>query len=137
MEQDLKKKSKIPGVRFRVHKSRMYRGSRDKYFMIRYVLNNKQKEEALGWASQGWTEQKASEILGQLKYNIRIGRHPQTLAEMRENTKYETIVSNNDLNELKAYISQTIKSEVTEIFQVLINENNKILEKVVTQIGRK
>lgn len=37
----------------------------------------------LGWASEGWTAEMATELLAELKRNIRTGQHPQTLAEKR------------------------------------------------------
>ena len=79
-------KSKFPGVRYYEHSERKLKGGiqKDKYFSIVYRINGKQKEEAVGWASKGWSLQKANEILCTLKENIRLGKHPQTLAEMRE-----------------------------------------------------
>lgn len=31
---------------------------KDRYFTIRYRVNGVLKEEGLGWASEGWTEEK-------------------------------------------------------------------------------
>lgn len=74
---------KTAGVRYREHETRKNGRQKDRYFTIRYTLNGKRKEEGIGWASQGWTEQKAGELLYMLKQNIRLGKHPQTLEEMR------------------------------------------------------
>jgi integrase len=60
-------------------------GSNDKYFTIRYRLDGKVKEEALGWASQGWSEQKAAAKLYELRENQRVGLGEVTLAEKRKN----------------------------------------------------
>ncbi|MDR1235907.1 MAG: site-specific integrase, partial [Holosporaceae bacterium] len=57
---------------------------KDKYFYIRYKLNRKDKEEGLGWASEGWSEKKAGEILFKLKESSKTGEGARTLAEKRE-----------------------------------------------------
>ena len=81
------KSEKFPGVRYREHSTRKDGGKnsvrRDRYFTIRYKLNGKDKEEALGWASQGWTAAKAYDRLKEIKENIRIGDGPQSLKERR------------------------------------------------------
>ena len=77
------KSTKTPGIRYREHPDRKHGKQKDKYFFIRYTLNKKKKEEGVGWASEGWSEKKAATLLFDLKENIRLGRSPQTLAEMR------------------------------------------------------
>jgi integrase len=76
-------KSKFPGVRFREHATRKYGVKFDRYFTIRYKLDGKTKEEGLGWASEGWSEGKVSEVLGELKQASRIGNGKTTLQERR------------------------------------------------------
>ena len=76
--------TKIPGVRFRKHKSRKNGVQFDRYYAIYYQTDGKRKEEGIGWASEKWTPTKALTILGELKTNHRIGSGPQTLAEMRK-----------------------------------------------------
>ena len=81
------KSEKFPGVRYREHATRKDGGKnsvrRDRYFTIRYKLNGKDKEEALGWASQGWTAAKAYDRLKEIRENIKIGDGPQSLKERR------------------------------------------------------
>jgi len=77
-------KTSFPGVRYRRHPIRKHGIRMDQYFTIRYKLNGKDKEEGLGWASEGWTEKKAYDRLKELKENQKIGEGPQTLAEKRE-----------------------------------------------------
>ena len=79
-------KAKHPGVRYRLHESRRHGIGRDKYFVIRYrpKKGGGEKQEALGWASEGWTEAKAVARLSELKENKRIGQGPVTLKEKRE-----------------------------------------------------
>jgi len=82
-------KSKFPGVRYREHETRKHGVRFDRYYSVRYKLNGKDKEEALGWASQGWTEQKAVERLAELKQNHRTGEGAQTLQEKREKSEQQ------------------------------------------------
>jgi integrase len=78
-----KKGTSTKGVRYKEHPVRKHGKQKDKYFYIRYKLNNKNKEEGLGWASEGWTEKKAGEVLFKLKENNKTGHGPRTLAEKR------------------------------------------------------
>lgn len=83
--------TKIPGIRYTEHPTRKHGQRKDRYFTIRYQRNKKQIEECLGWASEGWTLQKANELLCKIKENIRFGRTPQSFKEMREmNEKIRT-----------------------------------------------
>lgn len=77
-------KTNFPGVRYREHESRKNGVRFDQYFTIRYKLDHKDKEESLGWASQGWTASKAYARLLELKENKKVGEGPQTLAEKRD-----------------------------------------------------
>jgi len=77
-------KTNFPGVRYREHPTRRHGVNFDRYFFIRYKLNGKDREEALGWGSEGMTAQKASHVLSVIKENHRIGNGPQSLEEMRQ-----------------------------------------------------
>jgi integrase len=77
------------GVKYREHKTRKHGKQKDRYFFIRYTLDGKDRKEALGWASEGWSEKKAAEYLFELKKNKRTGEGPRTLAEKREAAKKE------------------------------------------------
>jgi len=81
--------TKYPGIRFREHPKRKHGVQRDKYFAIRYQREGKRKEEGLGWASQGWTLQKANARLSEIKENQRTGEGPQSLKEKRNLLKAE------------------------------------------------
>ncbi|MFZ2399641.1 MAG: site-specific integrase [Smithella sp.] len=76
-------KTGFPGVRYRKHESRKHGVNYDQYFIIRYKLNGKDKEEGLGWVSQGMTAAKAYDIVKEIKENIKRGQGPQTLQEKR------------------------------------------------------
>lgn len=77
-------KTKHPGVRFRIHPTRKHGIQPDKYFCIVYRLNGKVKSEAIGWASEKWSAEKAAAELSELRRNQRRGQGPQTMAEKRE-----------------------------------------------------
>lgn len=85
-------KTNYPGVRYKEHPTRKHGIKKDRYFSIYYYISGKKKkEEGLGWASQGWTIQKAAAVLSPLKEAHRLGQGPQTLNEKREieNTRRE------------------------------------------------
>lgn len=77
-------KTAFVGVRFREHETRKHGVRADRYFSVRYKLDGKDKEEGLGWSSQGWTAQKAAEKLAKLKEAQRTGEGCVTLAEKRK-----------------------------------------------------
>jgi len=72
------------GVRFREHETRKHGVRPDRYFCVRYKLDGKDKEEGLGWSSEGMTAQKAAEKLAKLKEAQRTGEGCVTLAEKRK-----------------------------------------------------
>lgn len=72
------------GVVYREHPERKNGKRPDRYLAIRYRSGQgKRTLEALGWASEGWTADKAVALLRELKENIRLGRRPQSLREKR------------------------------------------------------
>ena len=97
-------KSKFPGVRYREHATRRHGVKPDKYFSIRYKLNGKDKEEGLGWASQGWNEQGANENLTAIKRRIREGKEIVSLKDKRKQQA------------LKAEGQQTIKQYFENVY---------------------
>lgn len=77
-------KTKFPGVRFREHQTRMHGRQKDRYYTITYKLNGKTKTEAVGWASEGVKPADVSDLLNQIKRNIREKSGFQTLADKRK-----------------------------------------------------
>lgn len=75
--------TEYPGVRYREHPTRKHKRRPDRYFAIRYRRGDKRPEEGVGWMSNGWTAEKAHTLLSTLLRNIKKGRSPQSLAEMR------------------------------------------------------
>lgn len=73
-----------PGVRYRESDAKTYKGQPDRYFFIRYKINGRDREEGLGFASEGWTAEKASLERAKLRNAQRIGEGPKTLHERRK-----------------------------------------------------
>ncbi|HML59355.1 MAG TPA: tyrosine-type recombinase/integrase [Solidesulfovibrio sp.] len=73
-----------PGVRYREHPSRKHGVQKDRYFSIYYKVSGKRREEALGWASEGWSAAKAAQTLAELKKAHTVGEGPCSLAEKRK-----------------------------------------------------
>ncbi|RLB83565.1 MAG: site-specific integrase [Deltaproteobacteria bacterium] len=82
-------KTTFPGVRYRKHRTRKHGVAFDRYFTIRYFHEGKLREEGLGWASDGWSAQKAALELAGLKRAQKRGEGAVTLAEKREAAKNE------------------------------------------------
>jgi integrase len=73
-----------PGIRYRKHATRKHGARSDRYFTLRFSVAGKQVEEALGWASEGWTMNLAQGKLAELRKAQRTGEGPATLREKRE-----------------------------------------------------
>ena len=56
-----------PGIRYRKHATRKHGARLDRYLTLRFSVAGKQVEEALGWASEGWTVKLAQEKLAELR----------------------------------------------------------------------
>ena len=76
--------TRFPGIRYREHETRKHGIKRDRYFSYRFKVNKKEYNGGLGWASEGWTLEKAVEMVAMFKANARQGKKPTSLAEMRE-----------------------------------------------------
>jgi integrase len=70
-----------PGIRYRQHLHRKHGARLDRYFTLRFSVNGRQTEEALGWATEGWTVAKAQEELSRLRKAKRTGEGPMTLRD--------------------------------------------------------
>lgn len=77
-------KTVAPGVLVREDLNRTYKGKPDRYFTIRYRVDGKRHQEALGWASEGWNLAKAQVELARLKAAAATGEGAVTLRERRE-----------------------------------------------------
>jgi integrase len=89
-----------PGIRCRTHPTRKHGARLDRYYTLRVSVARKQVEEALGWASEGWTVKLAQEKLGELRKARRTGQGHATLreaAETNRRAKRETAEAEADL----------------------------------------
>jgi integrase len=73
-----------PGIRCRIHPTKKHGVKLDRYFVLRFTVDGQKRQEALGWASDGWTLAKAQTELSRLKEAARTGTGPVTLAEKRQ-----------------------------------------------------
>ena len=77
-------KTKFVGVRYREHATRKHGIRPDRYYALNYKAGDKVKGEGLGWESEGWTAEKAFNILSGIRANLRMGSGAQSLTELRE-----------------------------------------------------
>lgn len=77
-------KTKKPGVRYRLHPTRKNGVGFDRYYVIRYQRDGRRVEEPVGWASEGWTVEKAADELAELKRAAKLGEAGRSLREKRE-----------------------------------------------------
>lgn len=82
-------KTNFLGVRYRKHATRKHGVGFDRCYSIRYKLSGKDKEEVVGWASEGVTAESAYKKLSTLRENIRLGIEPQTLAALNLSNQAE------------------------------------------------
>ena len=75
------------GIRVRKHPTRKHGIKPDQYFVLRFTVDGEPKQEALGWASEGWTLDKANLELVRLKEAARTGVGEVTLQEKRAKAK--------------------------------------------------
>ncbi len=80
-------KTESLGVYYREHPTRPHGIGKDKYYALFYKHQGKTVCEVLGWASEKWTEGKASEVMTKLRENRTYGTGPQTVAELNERIK--------------------------------------------------
>lgn len=108
-------KTIYPGVRYRENPTRKYQGKPDKYFFIRYQdASGKEKEEPAGWASENsLNATKVNEIRAELIHNIRMGLHPQSLAEKREIEQAEKIRIESEKSHAEEQARQEEKQNIT------------------------
>lgn len=111
------------GIRYRKHETRKAAKNavkKDRYFSIYFRLNGIQKNEGLGWESEGWTEEKARLLYSELKQNRKTGIGPKTYEEKRKLDKEKD-------EEERASKEQT-KLEGVTISDLFNNEYIKLAE---------
>ncbi|MCG8529598.1 MAG: site-specific integrase [Desulfovibrionales bacterium] len=81
--------SGISGVFCRDHKTRKHGRKPDVYYILRLKKNGKAVDEALGWASEGWTLEEAAKYVSIIKKNMKSGIGPQCFKEIKEEAQEE------------------------------------------------
>jgi len=82
-------KTSFLGVRYREHATRKHGIRPDRCYSIRYKVDGKDKEEVVGWGSEGITAEEAFKRLSELRENSRKGSGAKTLEEKRSIAKAE------------------------------------------------
>jgi integrase len=77
------------GIRYKEHPTRKHGVKPDRYFVLRHSSEGKMHQEALGWASEGVTLEKARIRLAELKEAKRTGKGATTLASQRRALREE------------------------------------------------
>lgn len=77
------------GIRKYEHLTRKHGQRPDTYFALRYRVDGKRYEEGLGWASQGWTLERARLTLAELLIAKKTGAGEVTLQEKRTKAQQE------------------------------------------------
>jgi len=74
-------KTNFRGLEYYKHDSRKHGVKFDRYFRGRFTVNGKSKTVGLGWASDGWTEEKAFLKLKEYRENMKTGTGPTSPKE--------------------------------------------------------
>lgn len=110
------------GVVYREHPTRKHGRRPDRYIAIRYRSGQgKRKLEALGWASDGWTLEKAVALLRELKENIRLGRSPQSLKEKRAMAESARIAA--EQTATRARVKEITFGELAEHYRLWVRDH--------------
>lgn len=112
------------GVRYRVDPTRKHGVGYDKYFVLNHRNGDKVLNEPLGWASEGWTEEKAGLIMAELKQNKREGIGPRSLREKREREASQKRAEE-DARREEAAKSRTLSEYWTETYLPVAQRSKK------------
>ena len=88
-----KTKTNFLGVRYREHPTRRISKDavgKDRCFFIRYKVDGKDREEVVGWASEGVSAESAFAELSIIRQSIKKGSGPMSLAEIREGNEQKS-----------------------------------------------
>lgn len=77
------------GIRYREHPTRKHGVQADRYYVLRYTVDGKERQEPLGWRSEGWTLERVRVELAKLREAKRTGQGERTLAERRAKAESE------------------------------------------------
>lgn len=77
------------GIRYREHPTRKHGVQADRYYVLRFTVDGKERQEPLGWRSEGWTLERVRVELAKLREAKRTGQGERTLAERRAKAEAE------------------------------------------------
>lgn len=75
------------GIEYREHATRKHGVKYDRYYRIRYSRDGERLVEGLGWASEGWTVDRATLERARIVQAIQTGEGAQSLKEQRDAAK--------------------------------------------------
>jgi len=129
-----RKKGKYKGVYYKEHPTRKNGIRKDRYFLIRYSADGKQKEEGFGWESEGYTEAKAAAEVEVIRNNIKTGIGYKSLKEkyMQTNT-----IKNNNMTFDAFYNSYEESNKGSKTTYGIKNERGLYNNHIKTYIGHK
>ena len=112
-------KTQYAGVRLRRHENRKHGVKFDQYFSIRYQIDGKPIEEGLGWASEGMTAKKASDIRAELKASAKKGEAVSLRERRKEKAKKDDLEKSLD-DVIKLFIKaqkKTLRNKTVLYYQ--------------------
>lgn len=121
------------GIRYREHETRRHGIRPDRYYTLRYYVDGKRMEEALGWSSEGWTLEKARAELIRLKEAVKLGQEGVTLREKRQKAAEER-KEQEILNSKKALIEISFSS-FWEEYYLPYAKQSKSVKSIKTEEG--
>ena len=89
------------GIRARKHPTRKHGVKADLYYVLRFTVEGKPVQEALGWASEGMTLEKARIELARLKEAKRTGEGARSLRERKEINEKARLEKEREAEEVK------------------------------------
>lgn len=110
------------GIWYREHATRKHGKRKDRFLAIRYRNGaGKRLVETLGWVSDGWTVDKAVSLLREVKENIRTGKLPQSVKEMRAMAEAARIEADHMASRVK--LQSITFGELAELYKVWVKEH--------------
>lgn len=110
-------KGSFRGVEYRQHESRKHGVKFDRYFRVRFMVDGKAKTAGLGWATEGWTEEKAALKLKEYRENEKTGGGPSSLREeqkaIRERQEQERLAAKADAETARLEQERIARENIT------------------------
>ena len=122
------------GIRCRKHPTRKHGIKADVYYVLRFSVDGKMVQEALGWASEGMTLARARVELAKLREAKRSGLGARSLREKRQKAEAErraeekaTAEIQENLPEVVQILCEDFRGEVVKVTKVqnFVNSNNE------------